>query len=151
MNNYTSYIIIIVLVLWMSGRERTVKPATMWIMPVLWASMVFPAVQWHTIDPASIGLYAVCAVVGLALGVVRGKLEKMRIRQDGSVSVQGSMVSILIFIAVLVLRMIAEHWGQTHSLVSLANALLFIPLGSICARRFIIYQRYQALMTRRSM
>lgn len=151
MNNYTSYIIIIALILLMSMREKTVKPGTMWIMPVLWVWMVLPSIKWQMIGAASVGIFALCAAAGLALGVIRGKLEKMRVRQDGSISVQGSMVSMLIFITVLVLKLFAEHWGQTHSLVSVANGLLFVSLGSVCARRFIIYQRYQALMNRRSM
>ncbi|MDR0268815.1 CcdC protein domain-containing protein [Paenibacillus sp.] len=151
MNNYASYIIIFILILWLSAREKTVKPGTMWIMPLLWAYIILPAIQWQTAGFATFALFALCLILGLALGVIRGKLEKMRVRQDGSISVQGSFISILIFVGVLALRLAAEYWGKTHALVSFANALLFIPLGSVCARRYIIYQRYQALLNRRSM
>jgi hypothetical protein len=132
-------------------REKTVKPKTMWIMPILWAYMIVPAIHWETAGFGTIALFAIGLILGLALGVIRGKLEKMRVRQDGSISIQGSLISILIFVGMLVLRLAAEYWGKTHALVSFANALLFIPLGSLCARRYIIYQRYQAMLNSRSM
>ncbi|GIO31527.1 MULTISPECIES: CcdC protein domain-containing protein [Paenibacillus] len=151
MTNSSNYIIIIVLVLLLSARKRTVKPVSMWIIPALWAFMVLPAIQWQSVGVLEAGMFALCVVVGLALGVIRGKLEKMRVREDGSIVTQGSMVSMLIFVAVLALRLFAEHWGQTHSFVSFANALMFIPLGTICARRIVIYRRYQAMLSRRGM
>jgi hypothetical protein len=151
MENYASYIVIFILVLWLSAREKTVKPKTMWIMPVLWAYIILPAIQWQSVDFATIALFVLCLFIGLALGVIRGKLEKMRFRQDGSISVQWSIISILIFVIVLAIRLAAEYWGKTHALVSFANALLFMPLGSIISRRIIIYQRYLTMLNRRSM
>ncbi|WMT39965.1 DUF1453 family protein [Paenibacillus sp. D2_2] len=149
MDNYTSYIVIFLLILWLSVREKTVKPKTMWIMPALWAYIILPSIQWQNVGFTTLALFALCLIIGLALGVIRGKLEKMRFRQDGKISIQGSLFSILIFVSVLVLRLTLEYWGKTHALVSFANALLFISLGSVSARRYIIYQRYQAMLNRR--
>lgn len=148
MDNYTGLFVIFGLILWITLREKTLKPKTLWIMPVLWAYMILPSIRWQTVDLITIVLSGLCLILGLALGIVRGKLEKMRVRRDGSISIQGSLLSVLILIGVLALRLAANHWGETHTLANLANALLFIPLGSICARRYTIYKRSQGMLSR---
>lgn len=145
MNSYTSYIVMIILVIWLTAREKAVRPSRMWIVPILWTYMVISGIRWQSIDAAQLAMFAVCLLLGLATGVFRGKMEKMRSGSNGQITVQGSIASIALFVFVLGLRMLAEYWGQTHSFFNIANALLFIPLGSVCARSYVIYQRYQAM------
>ncbi|GIO63880.1 MULTISPECIES: CcdC protein domain-containing protein [Paenibacillus] len=150
MDQYSTYIIIILLVIWLTARERTFRPSSMWIVPLLWGGMALSSIPWASVGPVEVVLFAVFAAAGLATGIIRGKMEKMRMGMDGQVTVQGSIASILLFLAVLALRVLAQSWGQSHAFYHIANALMFMPLGSICARRYVIYRRYQAMMGQRA-
>lgn len=152
MNQYGSYLIILALIVWMSAREKTVSPGRLWIVPVLMVLAMVPALNLASITVSKGFLYILCLVAGLVIGVWRGKLEKMRIHPvSGQITSQSSVLSMIIFIIVLGLRLLAERWGQGHAMVSAANALLLIPIGSVCARRWIIYLRYQEMRGQRSL
>ncbi|WP_323653882.1 hypothetical protein [Lysinibacillus xylanilyticus] len=98
------------------------------------------------LTPISYILYFICLTIGIGIGIWRGKLEKIRVNHErGVVTTQSSVAGVIVFLGIFLLRLLAAKWGKEHAVISLTNALMFIPLGSVCARRFIIYKRYKQL------
>ncbi|GGG54289.1 CcdC protein domain-containing protein [Paenibacillus radicis (ex Gao et al. 2016)] len=144
--NMTSYIVILIIVVVLSLREREIRPSRLWIMPVIFTYMAFSNVKHLDLSFGSLLLYLLCLIIGLALGAWRGILQKVRVNPTtGKITSQGSIAGIIIFIAVLLVRVFAEYWGAHHSFLSFSTALLFVPLGSVIARRYFVYQKYRQL------
>lgn len=144
MVSYLGVFIVIVLIML---REKQVRPARMWVIPVLLMGVMVSTISSIKLTPLSIMMYISCLMVGLGIGVWKGKLEKIRMNHTrGIVTTQSSIAGIILFFGILLVRVLVGHWSREHALISLTNALMFIPLGSICSRRYIIYLRYKQLM-----
>lgn len=144
MISYLGVFIVIVLIML---REKQVRPARMWVIPVLLMGIMFSTISSIKLTPLSIMMYISCLMVGLGIGVWKGKLEKIRMNHTrGIVTTQSSIAGIILFFGILLVRVLVGYWSREHALISLTNALMFIPLGSICSRRYIIYLRYKQLM-----
>lgn len=142
-----SYFIVLVIVVMRMMREREVRPSRMWITPALFILLTLQSmVQSPNLTPTSVLLDLLCLVVGLGIGLWRGKLEKVRLHPvSGKVTSQSSVVGIIIFMSVMLLRLLAGYLGEQYSLISFSTALLFIPLGSICMRSYCVYLKFQQL------
>jgi len=128
-------------------REKKVRPARLWVIPVLLMGVMFSTISSIKLTPLSIMMYSSCLMIGLGIGVWKGKLEKIRINHNrGIVTTRSSIAGIILFFGILLVRLFVGHWSREHAWISLTNALMFIPLGSICTRRYIIYLRYKQLM-----
>ncbi|MCL1699103.1 CcdC protein domain-containing protein [Lysinibacillus sp. Bpr_S20] len=144
MVSYLGVLIVIVLIML---REKQVRPARMWVIPVLLMGVMVSTISSIKLTPLSIMMYISCLMVGLGIGVWKGKLEKIRMNHTrGIVTTQSSIAGIILFFGILLVRVLVGHWSREHALISLTNALMFIPLGSICSRRYIIFLRYKQLM-----
>ncbi|MCL1694280.1 CcdC protein domain-containing protein [Lysinibacillus sp. BPa_S21] len=144
MVSYLGVFIVIVLIML---REKQVRPARMWVIPVLLMGVMVSTISSIKLTPLSIMMYISCLMVGLGIGVWKGKLEKIRMNHTrGIVTTQSSIAGIILFFGILLVRVLVGYWSREHALISLTNALMFIPLGSICSRRYIIYLRYKQLM-----
>ncbi|WP_193726514.1 CcdC protein domain-containing protein [Paenibacillus guangzhouensis] len=151
MNTLSIYLIVVVVILLSIGKEKAIQPSRMWITPALFAWLVYSSLSQTTnLTPLSFVLYIICLAVGLGIGVWRGSLDKVRYNPStGKITSQSSIGGVIVFLAVMLLRLAVGYWGKEHALVSLSNALLFIPLGSVCARRYVIYMKYQRLQGQR--
>ncbi|MFD3449485.1 hypothetical protein ACFDTO_33440 [Microbacteriaceae bacterium 4G12] len=144
----TNYLIILVIIILLMLREKQIRPSRMWITPVL---LIWLAVS-NTFNSFQLTfmyfiLYFICLAIGLGIGVWRGQLEKIRVNpKTGIVTSQSSAAGVILFIGILFLRLLAGYLGKEYAVISLTNALMLLPLGSVCARRYIIYQRYKQLM-----
>ncbi|WP_314586813.1 CcdC protein domain-containing protein [Paenibacillus terrigena] len=151
MSTLSIYLIVLVIILLRMGKEKEIQPSRMWITPALFVWLAYSSIS-HSLNLTALSflLYLVCLVVGLGIGAWRGSMDKVRLNPStGKVTSQSSIGGIIIFMAVMLLRLLVGYWGKEHALVSLSNALLFIPLGSICARRYVIYMKYQRLQGQR--
>ncbi|KMY32922.1 hypothetical protein ACZ11_12635 [Lysinibacillus xylanilyticus] len=143
----SSYLVVFVVIILLMLREKQIRPTRMWITPILliWI-MCSSILNSDKLTPISFILYFICLIIGLGIGIWRGKLEKIRVNHErGIVTSQSSVAGVIVFLGILLLRLLAANWGKEHALIALTNALMFIPLGSVCARRYIIYMRYKQL------
>ncbi|WP_170970844.1 DUF1453 family protein [Paenibacillus terrae] len=146
-----SYVIILVIVVFLMLKEKEIRPSRLWITPALFAYLTFSSMTGNTLTAGSFFLYSICLLVGLAIGAWRGKLDKVRIHPvTGKATSQGSIAGVILFIVVMLLRVLAGSRGAHHTFLSLSTALLFIPLGSVIARRYFIYLKYKQLLGQRS-
>ncbi|GED71909.1 hypothetical protein BRE01_56110 [Brevibacillus reuszeri] len=147
----TSYLIIVVIVVLLSLREKEIRPSRLWITPLLFIYLAFSSMKQMDLSVGSLLLYLICLAVGLGVGAWRGKLEKVRLNSaTGKVTSQGSVAGVVLFLAVMLLRLLVGNWGAHHALVFLSTSLLFIPLGSVISRRYIIYLKYRQLVEGRA-
>ncbi|MFE4710170.1 hypothetical protein ACFRAM_04760 [Paenibacillus sp. NPDC056722] len=142
----TNYVIVVILVVILNLREKEIRPSRLWITPVLFAYLMLSNVTTIDLTPGSLLIYLVCIVLGLALGAWRGKLQKVRVNPDtGKITSQGSVAGIVIFLAVMLIRHLAEYWGAHHAVVAISTGLLFVSLANVFARRYFVYLKYKQL------
>ncbi|OAB25497.1 hypothetical protein PMSD_27475 [Paenibacillus macquariensis subsp. defensor] len=151
MSTISVYLIVLAIILLRIGREKEIQPSRMWITPVLFVWLAYSSISKSSnLTATSFLLFLICLVIGLGIGVWRGKADKVRMNPaSGKITSQSTIVGIVLFMGVMLLRLLAGYWGKEHALVALSNALLFIPLGSICARRYVLYIRYQQIQGQR--
>ncbi|MEK8127622.1 hypothetical protein WMW72_06795 [Paenibacillus filicis] len=144
-----SSIIVFVLVIFMMLREKEIRPGRLWITPLLFTWFILQSVaQTGSLTPTGLLLDAVFLVVGLALGGWRGSIEQVRVNPaSGKVTSKGSIASVILVIAVLLLRWAVSSLGAHYALVSVGTGMLFIVLGSMCARSYVIYTKYHQLQS----
>lgn len=128
-------------------REKKVRPTRMWIIPILLIGIMCTSIlSSDKLTLLSFVLYFICLIIGIGIGIWRGKLEKIRVHHErGIVTTQSSVAGVILFLGILLLRVLAAKWGKEHAVISLTNALMFTPLGSVCARRYITFMRYKQL------
>ncbi|TVY03124.1 hypothetical protein [Cohnella terricola] len=142
----TTYIIVVIVVVLLSLREKEIKPSRLWVTPILFSFLMLSRIDHLDFKPISLLLYLVCLLLGLAIGVWRGKLQKVRMNPDtGKITSRGSILGIVVFLAVMLLRNLAAYWGAHSAFLSLSTAVLFISLANIFARRYIIFKKYQEM------
>ncbi|MGD8189332.1 hypothetical protein ACQCN2_04945 [Brevibacillus ginsengisoli] len=143
----TSYFIITAIVILLMLREKEIRPSRLWITPALFVYLIFSSLTQIDLNGGNLLLYLISLVVGLVIGAWRGKLEKVQIHPvTGKATSKGSFAGVVIFLIVMLLRLLVSSWGAHHALLFLSTALLFIPLGSVIARRYVIYMKYKQLV-----
>jgi len=141
------YVIVFVLMIARINKERTLKPSRMWITPVLFIWLAYSSIS-HTVKVTTTGiiLYIVCLIIGLAIGVLRANMDTIRYyASTDTLTTQSSVGSTVVFMATVLLRILVGYWGASHALLSLSNALIMVSLGSVCARRYMVYTKYRQL------
>lgn len=124
-------------------KERKLKVSRMWIMPAL---MVYASFQLigHDLIASSYAPLAMLGglLIGALLGIVRGQMVKLRINPaTGEVTSKGSITGLIIFIAVLAIRLLTKEMSGGAQLLS--GALLMVSSGSIVFSRVWIYLAYK--------
>jgi len=142
-------VIIIVILLLMSGREKEVRPIKLLIGPMILLGILSYSFTQHVqITAMSLLVMAVFAFAGFAIGLWRGKLYKVTFdQQSGRITAASSIYGTLLFIGILLIRMAIGsfvHEGG-HSLIIFANALTLLPVGSMLGMRFVLLKKYMSL------
>jgi hypothetical protein len=142
------YLLIMLVICFRLAREKTIRPATLWIVPALYTLMVLQNInQTGRVNLLHIFLYAISIVIGLAVGIWRGQMDKVRWNPaTGTVTSQSPISGIAILVGIVLLRLAIDQFGgHDHHMIIVSNALLLISVGSVCGRRFLNYTRYKQL------
>lgn len=136
------------------NRERPLRIATLWIVPVIYlliaGSMMFAVPP----SPLGWGLLALGLVIGIAVGWHRGKL--IRIERDpdsGELRQRASPLAMLLLVALVVLKLGARAiFGETavahpgSSAMLLTDAFIGFALGLLSATRLELYLRARRIL-----
>ncbi|WP_426334194.1 hypothetical protein ACN9MH_05570 [Paenibacillus silvae] len=142
-------VITALIILLLSMREKEVKLERMWLMPVIVAIAIFSSISQGPVTGLTLLIYILFLVIGCAIGIWRASMERLRVDPaTGKVMSKGSMGTALVLIIIMLLKHYVSTLDVHHSVVSLSNALLFIPLGSIAARRVLVYMRIRQMQGR---
>lgn len=136
------------------SRERPLRIATLWIVPVIYlliaGSMMFAVPP----SPPGWGLLALGLVIGIAVGWHRGKL--IRIERDpdsGELRQRASPLAMLLLVALVVLKLGARAiFGETavahpgSGAMLLTDAFIGFALGLLSATRLELYLRARRIL-----
>lgn len=150
--------------IWRASREQRIKVATIWVAPVLFLFLTVWVLYVDAItSPLDIVLVALAVILGGAIGMYQGTHTTVRIdRQAKLLYVKARPLGIIIFVAVIVLRMVirlpaAFSAAQNSSLgtgsmplpprgdlLSLISVLLLgLALGSVAGLRLYLLRKFQ--------
>lgn len=136
------------------NRERPLRIATLWIVPVIYlliaGSMMFAVPP----SPLGWGLLALGLAIGIAVGWHRGKL--IRIERDpdsGELRQRASPLAMLLLVALVVLKLGARAiFGETavahpgSGAMLLTDAFIGFALGLLSATRLELYLRARRIL-----
>lgn len=139
-------IIAMIILLLRTGKKREIRPVRLLIGPIiLLVGLSYSLTQHIQITAMSLLVMTVFAIAGFAIGLWRGKLYKITYdHHSGRITAASSLYGTLFFIGIILLRMTLGSLIQDggHSLIIFANALTFLPIGSMIGLRFILLKRY---------
>ncbi len=140
-----NYIIIVIISVFMLARERTVRPNRMWILPAILILVIGAGIaQTFTMTSLNVVILIACTIIGIFVGIWRGKLERIRIHPTTrKITSQTPIEGVILFIFIILVRALIGYWGAEQHLVSLGNDMLMIPLVSVCVRRYYVYLKYK--------
>jgi hypothetical protein len=136
------------------SRERPLKVATLWVVPVVYVLLV----GWmlFALPPTVAGwsLVAVGVVIGAVLGWHRGKMISIeRNAETGELRQKASPLAMLLLVALIVLKMGARAiFGENAATQPGSNAMLMtdafigFALGLLSATRLELYLRAKRLL-----
>ena len=136
------------------SRERPLKVATLWVVPVVYVLLV----GWmlFALPPTVAGwsLVAVGVLIGAVLGWHRGKMISIeRNAETGELRQKASPVAMLLLVALIVLKMGARAiFGENAATQPGSNAMLMtdafigFALGLLSATRLELYLRAKRLL-----
>lgn len=130
-------------------RERTVRPWKLLFFPILLFWGVSSSVQpGYFNSTLHIIISGILLVIGLGIGCAIGKMVTVRIDEEsGNITSRGSLGSVILIIAVLLLRMALRTWlpEDNEWFSAIIHSMLFVPLGTIAARNFMLFKEYSRL------
>lgn len=130
-------------------RERTVRPWKLLFFPILLLWGVSSSVQpGYFSSTQHIIISGILLIIGSGIGYAIGKMVTVRIDEEsGNITSRGSLGSVILIIAVLLLRMSLRIWlpGDNEWFSTIVHSMLFVPLGTIAARNFMLFKEYSRL------
>jgi uncharacterized membrane protein SirB2 len=147
------------LVILRNSRSRRLRIEAMWVAPVIIVAMIGLALYAEQsrgmldLTPVGIALDMAGVVLGAALGWWRARFTNITINPEThELTSRASPIGMVVILAILVLRTVVRtyaaenagalgHWGPP-----LADALLLMSVGLVCAQRLELYTRASRML-----
>ncbi|WP_293377861.1 CcdC protein domain-containing protein [Phenylobacterium sp.] len=153
--------IVMVLVILRNSRARRLRIEAMWVAPVIIVAMIGLALFQETrvsvanggpsISPLSISLDLAAVLVGALLGWWRARFTHITIDPvTHELTSRASPIGMVVILGILVLRMALRTYVTQGALGEwgppVADALLVLSVGLVCAQRLEIFLRANRLL-----
>lgn len=146
----------LIIILLRNRRKRTLRPALMWVMPLL-VTLGIGAGLWATTPHPQFGLYAWLAfaaalALGCAAGWQRGKTITIEKEPDGSLKAQASPLGLILIVGLLAVRAGLRQVMETNAAawhldaVVVTDAFMLFALGMIVTQRIEMYIRARRVL-----
>lgn len=144
-----TYLFIVLLIVILQMRQRRVKMWTLMIMPVLMLLITVPMVYVELNSAFNMAIIGLAFIVGSGIGTLIGHLMEVKVdEKDGTMILKGSILVVALWAAIIVIKLYGKGLlGETGfiSLDLLTSAFLTITLGTVIARRAVIYWKYRRM------
>jgi len=143
--NSFSIIIIVLLIVIFQLRERKVKLRSLIIMPVILSLFTLPIVYMEMYSIFNIAVIFAGLLIGVLMGMLIGKFMKVKIHEDGSMILKGSFLAVLMWIAIIIIRIYGRSVLSSMGIMDLnllTSVFLIMALGAMISRRVYIYRIY---------
>lgn len=147
MFNNQSFIIVIIFIVLLQLRERKVKPLSLMIMPVFMLFITIFLVE-GVIFTSVLNFFLIVGgfILGTGIGFLVASFMKVKLDEDGNVMMKGSVIAVIIWILVIVIKFYGEQTLGSIQYIDfnvLTSIFLMMTLGAMISRRIIIYKRYR--------
>jgi hypothetical protein len=141
--------------IWRSSRAQKLKIERMWIRPAILLVILGVSIagQPPTLDPITLAALAVVTVIGLALGLLRGRMVKVSIHPEThDLTSQQSPWGTMIFLAVMVVRtgsrfvLRGEQEIAGIPVTDIIDGLTLAYAGSVVGLQIDIWMRARKLL-----
>ncbi len=144
--SYLVFIVVILLLLLLQLRERRVRLWSLMIMPVFML-LITGTVVYTELFSGIVNLLLIAAglAVGLVLGMIIASRMEVKIDEQGRMILRGSIVAVLIWAAILVLKIYGKSLIAGFGLIDvgvLTSIFLAMTLGAMISRRAYVYWQY---------
>ncbi|MGZ7108372.1 MAG: DUF1453 domain-containing protein [Methanobacterium sp.] len=143
--NNQGFLLVIPLVVILQLRQRRVRSWTLMIMPALLSLINIPLVISELYSAFNIIILVISFIAGIAIGILIGKFMEVKIDENGSMILKGSFIAVLLWIAIILLKLYGKDVLVGTRLIELnllTSAFLVMTLGGMISRRVFIYWKY---------
>ncbi|MGZ7043228.1 MAG: DUF1453 domain-containing protein [Methanobacterium sp.] len=143
--NNQGFLLVILLVVILQLRQRRVRSWTLMIMPALLSLITIPLVISELYSAFNIIILVISFIAGIAIGILIGKFMEVKIDENGSMILKGSFIAVLLWIAIILLKLYGKDVLVGTRLIELnllTSAFLVMTLGGMISRRVFIYWKY---------
>ena len=140
-----SFLIIILLVIILQLRERKMKLRKLIIMPVILSIITLPMVYIEMYSIFNVAVIFVGLLIGVLMGFLISKFMEVRIDEDGSMIMKGSVVAVLIWAAIILIRVYGRNEISSMGLMDLnllTAMFLIMAVGAMISRRIFVYWKF---------
>ncbi len=140
------YLVFVALILLLQMRERRVRWWSLMIMPVILVMLTAPIV-FSELSSGIVNLLLIAAglAIGLGLGLIIASRMVVKIDEQGRMILKGSTVAVLIWAAIIVLKIYGKSLIAGFGLIDvgvLTSIFLIMTLGAMISRRAYLYWIY---------
>ena len=141
------FFVIVLAILLLQLRTRRVRFIGLVVMPVLMLLLTLPLVSMELFSgPLGMALIALGFIIGIGIGVVVGSMMEVKVDpKDGSMLLKGSILAVLVWAAVIGLKIYGKDLLGSTGIVDLGlltSVFLMMTVGMMIARRAVTYWRY---------
>jgi membrane protein CcdC involved in cytochrome C biogenesis len=129
------------------GTERHLKPAQLWIMPVVAGGMIAFGLYFSPhpdLTPLHVAILIAAVGAGIATGMARA--HTVSLRRDGDrIMAKTSSFAFLLLVALVLIRQSARSYFATSGGALAIDASMLFALGMIITQRLTMWRRCKAL------
>jgi membrane protein CcdC involved in cytochrome C biogenesis len=130
------------------GTERHLKPAQLWIMPIVAGAMIALGLYYSPhpdMTPLHIAILIAATGAGVATGMARA--HTVSLRRDGDrILAKTSSFAFLLLVALVLIRQSARSYFVTSGGALAIDASMLFALGMIVTQRLTMWRRCKALV-----
>jgi hypothetical protein len=154
--NYVPYLVMAVAIIFMirrNLRSRRIRAETLWVIPViLLAIAALTIYQAPPHNALGIAIVAAGALAGAVAGWYRGKFTHITLdAQTGALTGKGSVVGLMLILALLMGRYAVRAWAQSHPdksgiAIAVTDAVFLFGFVTLIVARLEMWLRCRRLM-----
>lgn len=140
-----SFLIIILLIVLLQLRERKMNLRKLIVMPVILALFTLPAVYVEMYSIFNVAVIFVGLLIGILMGYLIAKFMEVKIHEDGSMILKGSLLAVLMWAAIIAIKIYGRDVIGGMRLIDLnllTSAFLIMTVGAMISRRVFVYWKY---------
>ena len=140
-----SFLIVILFIVVLQLRERKMNLRKLIIMPVILSLFTLPAVYMEMYSVFNVAIILVGLLVGILFGYVIARFMEVKIHEDGSMILKGSLLAVLLWAAIIVVKIYGRDVVSSMRLLDLnllTSMFLIMTVGAMISRRIFIYRKY---------
>lgn len=140
-----SFLIIILLIILLQLRERKMKLRKLIIMPVILSIITIPMIYIEMYSVFNVAVIFVGLLIGVLMGFLISRFMEVKIDENGSMIMKGSLVAVLLWAAIIVVRIYGRNEISSMGLIDLnllTATFLIMAVGAMISRRIFVYLKY---------